>query len=306
MAPYESDETVQERSVLNRIVRWDKYGIEYEADPRHSEIIIGELGLKGSKAVVAPGVKVAINPDDPGEPLSTAESSRFRSLVARANYLAQDRVDIQYAVKELTRRMSCPDTHDMIALKRLGRYLVGCPRVVTKYPTQNLPKLIECWVDTDWAGCVRTRRSTSGGGVRVGSHTVKTWAATQATVALSSGEPEYYGLVKGASQALGMKSLLGDFGIQVKCRVYIYIDSSAAKGIASRMGLGKTRHIAVHLLWVQEKVRNQEFELVKCKGTENPADLMTKHLSQEVTAEYTDRWGQVFREGRSEIAPKCL
>ena len=88
--------------------------------------------------------------------------------------------------------------------------------------------------------------------------------------------------------------------------IYIYIDSSAAKGIASRMGLGKTRHIAVHLLWVQEKVRNQEFELVKCKGTENPADLMTKHLSQEVTAEYTDRWGQVFREGRSEIAPKCL
>ena len=43
-------------------------------------------------------------------------------------------------------------------------------------------------VDSDWAGCVGTRRSTSGGVMKLGMHTVKTWASTQASVALSSGE----------------------------------------------------------------------------------------------------------------------
>ena len=103
---------------------------------------------------------------------------------------------------------------------------------------------------------------------------------------------------------LGLSALLADFGIKVRCRVHT--DSTAAKGIASRTGLGSTRHIAVHLLWVQERVRNKVFELLKCKGTENPADLMTKYLSHEGINYCTQLWSAVFSEGRSEAAPKCV
>ena len=103
---------------------------------------------------------------------------------------------------------------------------------------------------------------------------------------------------------LGLRSLLLDFGVQVQCRVHT--DSSAAKGIASRTGLGKTRHIAVHLLWIQEHVRSKDFELLKCKGTSNPADLMTKHLSSDCIGVCTQLWCAVFREGRSEVAPQCV
>ena len=140
--------------------------------------------------------------------------------------------------------------------------------------------------------------------MKLGAHTLKTWATTQAIVALSSGEAEYYGLVKGASHLLGMIALFKDLGINMVGR--IFTDSTAAKGIASRMGLGKTRHIAVHLLWIQEKVRNKDFELLKVKGTENPADLMTKHLSQEVVNEFTNMWGAIFSSGRSDAAPQCV
>ena len=241
-----------------------------------------------------------------GEPLGAAECTRYRSLVARANYLAQDRMDIQYSVKELTRRMSAPDSKDYEALKRLGRYFVGRPRVIINFDNQNRPKHLDCWVDTDWAGCVRTRRSTSGGGMQWGSHSLNTWATTQATVALSSGEAEYYGvvIVKGASHVLGLSALLADFGIKVRCRVHT--DSTAAKGIASRTGLGRTRHIAVHLLWVQERIRNKDFELLKCKGTENPADLMTKHLDQTAVEKYAAQWGLLVRSGRSPVAPHIV
>ena len=44
------------------------------------------------------------------------------------NYLAQDRSDIRFAVKELSRRMAVPRRRDIEAAKRLARYLVGCPR----------------------------------------------------------------------------------------------------------------------------------------------------------------------------------
>jgi len=103
---------------------------------------------------------------------------------------------------------------------------------------------------------------------------------------------------------MGMVSLMKDFGINVMGR--IHIDSSAAKGIASRTGLGKVRHIAVHLLWVQERLRNKDFELLKCKGTDNPADLLTKYLTREDNERLTADWGAVQMSGRAETAPECL
>jgi hypothetical protein len=60
------------------------------------------------------------------------------------------------------------------------------------------------------------------------------------------------------------------------------------------------------LLWVQERLRNKDFELPKCKGTENPADLMIKFLSREDNERYTQVWGAVAMSGRSDAAPQCL
>ena len=87
--------------------------------------------------------------------------------------------------------------------------------------------------------------------MKLGTHTVKTWASTQASVALSSGEAEYSAAVKGCSQALGFAALLSDLGVP-DLPVEAQCDSSAAIGIANRTGLGKVRHIAVHLVAARE------------------------------------------------------
>ena len=63
---------------------------------------------------------------------------------------------------------------------------------------------VECYTDTVWAGCARTRKSTSGGCLMLGQHLIKAWSATQASIALSSGEAEYYGVVRGTGIALGI------------------------------------------------------------------------------------------------------
>ena len=130
------------------------------------------------------------------EELSDEQPTLYRVNVARANYLSQDRSDIQYSTKELCRKMSSPDGNDWLKLKRLARYLTGKTRPRMIYEYQSKPEHLEVYTDTDFAGCARTRKSTSGGVVMFGSHLIKSWSSTQNVIALSSGEAEYYGLVK--------------------------------------------------------------------------------------------------------------
>ena len=109
---------------------------------------------------------------------------------------------------------------------------------------------------------------------------IKSWSSTQSVVALSSGESEYYGLVEGVSEALGLRSILADW--RQTREVTVWTDSSAAKGIANRVGLSKrTRHIAVHHLWIQERVESGDIVIRKVAGEKNPADIGTKYLTQE-------------------------
>ena len=93
-------------------------------------MIIKRLGLgsSGAKSVTSPGQKRTNEEDGDEEELTSAEATKYRALTARAMFLAQDRTDIGFAVKELSRRMSKPRQIDMKELKRLGRYLIGRER----------------------------------------------------------------------------------------------------------------------------------------------------------------------------------
>ena len=81
-------------------------------------------------------------------------------MAARCNYLSLDRPDIQYASKEVCRWMSDPNWSDWLAIKRIARYLKGKPRLVYKYLWQQAPGELIAHSDTNWAGCLKTRKST--------------------------------------------------------------------------------------------------------------------------------------------------
>ena len=102
--------------------------------------------------------------------------------------------------------------------------------------------------DADWAGCRRARKSTSGGSISAGSHCIKCWSKTQAVIAKSSAESELYGVVKGACEALGVRTLCNDLGFEVD--ISLELDATAAKGILDRQGISKVRHIDVNCLWL--------------------------------------------------------
>ena len=91
-------------------------------------------------------------------------------------------------MKELCRERVKPTERLLKGLKRLARYLQEQPRYVQEFRIQGRVKEFEIFVDTDHAGCTRTRESTSGGIANMGGHEVNSWSATQAVIATSSGE----------------------------------------------------------------------------------------------------------------------
>ena len=312
----------QQVRILNRVIEWGITGITYEADQRHAEIIVKELNLEGSKATATPGTRddamngSSMNKDDielrvkgQGEELTDQnvllqgrELTKFRALSARLNYLAQDRPDLQYAVKEVARRMACPTQKDWLLMKRVGRYLLGAPRAVQEFTWQEMQSSFDTFVDSDWAGCKTSCRSTSGGVTKLGWHSIKSWSTTQATVAMSSAEAELYALTKGAANTLGFIALAKDLGYSMSAMVHT--DASAALGIVQRQGLGKLRHVKVQYLWVQDRVRSGDLGVCKVPGKVNPADLLTKHLPINEVQLHLENLGFMTSKTRSSLAPR--
>ena len=307
--------------VLNRVLRWTKGEFQYEADPRHVEQILKDMDMTDCNPSPTPGIKLKRDEVIDETELGPEEHRRFRSVVARANFLALDRPDIRFSVKELCRRMSGPRVCDWACLKRLCRYLKGKPRLVQTvalgsdvgrdlevYVQRSLPgqwaeketkASMEVLVDSDWAGCRETRRSTSGGCVMFRGVCLKVWSSTQRHIALSSGEAEYYAAVKGGTEGMFLQALCLDLGIKVEIR--IFTDSSACKGVCNRDGLGKLRHLDLQYLWLQQAVRNGRLQIKKVAGSWNPADLLTKHLTFPEMVAQLERLGMHFAAGRSDL-----
>ena len=316
----------KELRVLGRVLTFRPDGVTLQADPRLHEVVVQQLGLARAKGVSPPGCysrgeshrtsgepldlrerRIRTEPveeEDPdGEdvPLTGPRLDQYASLAARLNYLAMDRPDLQFSVKELMRYLSRPTERQWTGLKRATRYLIGRPRLAALYPWTPLPRLVTIYVDSDFAGCAVTRKSTAGGAAMWGSKMVKTWSKTMAIIALSSGEAELGAVTRGVAEGLGLKSVLADFGVEIS--IDMMSDATAAIGMCRRLGLGRVRHLATVDLWVQQRVKSGEVALGKLPGTENPADAMTKYVGAPALGDHCRRMGLVGLVGRPASVP---
>ena len=194
--------------------------------------------------------------------------------------------------------MAKPSVGAWKKLKRVGRYLVGKSRSILKYDWQGRETLVDGYTDSDWAGCVRTAKSTSGGILMIGGHMIKAWSKTQNSISLSSAEAELIAMVKLSTELIGLMSLARDLNCKLNGRVWA--DSSAALAIVKRSGAGKLRHINISLLWVQEQQKLKKLVYEKVLGQANPADLFTKGVGREKLQQFAWASGQTFLDGRAE------
>ena len=196
----------------------------------------------------------------------------------KAAYLAQDRPDISETVKCLSQFMSSPREAYLQDLKRLVRYSEGRPRLVLVYEKQSIADAhLEVKVDSDWAGDILSRRSTSGMIVLRGKHLLRHSSTLQVPISLSSGEAEYYAMTRGACYGLGIQAHFADWGLDLKLRIHSY--SSSGRSFAKRKGLGSQRHVQTRYLWLQDRANLKHLAIVSILGKENVADMLTKSLS---------------------------
>ena len=310
LAKFGDEEEEQETVILNRIIRYvpaslgNKMRMEIEADARHVEVLCADLGLSASTSKGVDTPRVKRSESEVFEGRESPELDRqgvrlFRSGSMRLSYLGQDRSDVQEAAKCLAQRMKDPNEYDLAELKRAARYLMRYPRVVLQFEEQDMPKDMDGWVDSDYAGDVVTRKSTSGMVVMFGRHCLKTSSTVQAPIGLSSGEAEYYACVKGGATLLGMRALMEDWGLTTNGVLKLKTDSSAAKGFASRRGLGKQRHVSTRYLWLQAKVSSGDLKIEKVGTADQLADYLTKAIARSWIEEKAAELGLDFREGKA-------
>ena len=188
---------------LHRKISWSPSGYTWEADDKYVDVLVSGLGLNGAKGVDAPASKDCGKSDrDADKELNAEDGALFRKLAGTALYLSLDRPTIQFAVSDITSGMARPLRLHMHRLRRLGRYLVRHPREVWNYEYQDAPKELVVYTDSDWASDTRTRKSMSCYVEMFGKHMIESSCARQATVALSSGEAEFYALTRGVAAGI--------------------------------------------------------------------------------------------------------
>eukprot|EP00435_Cladocopium_sp_Y103_P074635 s6_g50.t1 len=145
------------------------------------------------------------------------------------------------------------------------------------YPNvSQCDNVLEVFTDSDWASDRGTRRSVSCCVMFYGSCLLYSAFRTQKVVSVSSAE--VYACSGGASDSILLARLLGWLTGR-KTWIYIYTDSSGAKGILQRQGVGRLRHLTCRILWLQNLISAGTIRLCSVSGQVNLADIGTKRLS---------------------------
>ena len=183
----------------------------------------------------------------------------YRILVGSLLYLAkQTRPDIMFTVNILSRHMNAPTNQHWMSGKRLLLYLQGSKGLKLTYTKEADYNLVG-ESDADWSGAVNDRNSTTGYYFRLyGRGAALSWGVKkQATVALSSSEAEYQDMAAAVQEALYLKQLLKDFGIQQKHPITVGEDNqSCIKFCQNPVMLKKSKHTGSTFHFIRDKTEN--------------------------------------------------
>ena len=161
-------------------------------DAVYVQQVLKEHGLQSANFVVSPGLQ-SVTSLDAVSALEGDQIQLYRRGVGKAMWMVPLRPDIYYTTKELARSLQAPTTESMIRLRHLLRYLKGTQHYKFEiYPRVQLgpevPVELKVAVDSDWAGCRTTRKSTSGCVIELLGCPIHAFSRTQGTIATSSGE----------------------------------------------------------------------------------------------------------------------
>ncbi|KAM0066395.1 putative RNA-directed DNA polymerase [Helianthus debilis subsp. tardiflorus] len=217
-------------------------------------------------------VNHGITPDLKGEAVSP---SYYRAMIGSLMYLTSSRPDIMYPTCLLARYQVNPKDSHLAAVKRIFRYLKGCPDTGLWYPRDNNFELV-AFSDSDFGGCKIDGKSTTAGCQFLGNRLVTWQCKKQTCVATSTCEAEYIAASSCCSQVLWIQQQLRDYGFEF-LTTPIYVDNSAALQITRNpVQHSKTKHIEIKYHFIRDCFEKRLIDVVKVHTDDQRADLFTK------------------------------
>jgi hypothetical protein len=201
---------------------WQRDGELFVSQGKYTREILGKFHMEGCKPMDTPLPRNWRKEDaTSGE---VVDATIYRQLVGSLMYLVNTRLDICYAVNQLSQAMVKPTKLFWKAGKHVLRYLKGTSEYRLWYKQMDEVKL-HGFMDADWEGSPTDRKSTSGGIFSIGSTVVSWYNKKQRFVALNSAEAEYMVASQDACEAIWMRKILvGFFGSHLDPTV-IYCDN---------------------------------------------------------------------------------
>ncbi|CAL9006084.1 unnamed protein product [Prunus brigantina] len=236
-----------------------------------------------------------------GVPLK--DPKQYRSIVGALQYLTFTRPDIAHSVNTVCQFMNNPTEHHFFLVKRILRYLQGTLSHGFTYSASG-PFLLSAYSDSDWAGDINTRRSTTGFVVYLGSNPVSWQSKKQGSVSRSSTEAEYKALANASADVVWIRQLLVDLHVYLSEPPILYCDNLSALALSSNpIYHSRIKHLDIDFHFIRERVQRRDFLVQYIPTDEQVADVLTKGLHGPVFSKHCTN----LRLGPySEIEGGCL
>ncbi|GJS42263.1 retrovirus-related pol polyprotein from transposon TNT 1-94 [Tanacetum coccineum] len=201
--------------------------------------------------------KPKLDVDLSGEPV---DQSDYRSKIGSLMYLTSSRPDLVQVVCYCARYQARPTQKHLKEVKRIFKYLKGTINMGLWYP-KDYGFELTAFSDADHAGCIDTRKSTSGGIQFLGDKLVSWMSKKQNCTAMSSAEAEYVALSASCAQVMWMRTQLQDYGFNYN-KIPLYCDSQSAIAISCKaVQHSHTKHIHTRYHFIKEQVENDIIKL---------------------------------------------
>jgi hypothetical protein len=234
-------------------------------------------GCNPAETPIPLGTKLSKNDEGP-----TVDSTLYKSLVGSLLYLTATRPDIMYAASLVSRFMESPkDSHWKMA-KRILRYVAGTLNFGLWY-TKSDSNQLSGYTDSDFAGSLDDRKSTSGHVFQLGTNLISWASKKQPIVSISSAEAEYVAATSASCQAVWLRRILKDMSHTEKDPTPIFCDNTSAIALSkNHVFHKKSKHIDTRFHFIRELVNNGDIALQFCGSRDQLADIFTKPLGKSV------------------------
>jgi hypothetical protein len=243
------------------------------------EKILRRFSMENSNTKRVPlGASVQITKDEDGE---DADEMLYRQKIGALAWITLGtRPDCAFALSKLSRYLNKPKKSHMLAADNVLRYLKGSKKHGILLRKNGEPGLA-VWVDSDWAGCKDTRRSTSGYVVTVHGNAIIWKSQRQTFPARSTAEAEYIACSEAFADAKWLKTLMNELGEEVQLPIPVHEDNEACIRIAENPVVSnRSKSIDIKYHVVRHWVAEQLFKMVDTNSKDQLADALTKAVTE--------------------------